>query len=379
MAQVAVDVAIVGAGPAGLATAATLKPLGLDVRVFEQRQAIGDRWRMHYDRLHLHTTRRMSALPGLAIPAGQSRWVSRDDFVRYQEAYARHHALDVTLGTKIERIDRRADGWELATGSGVVRARFVVVSAGYHTAPYLPPWPGRDRFTGELSHALTFRNGAPYRGKRVVVVGTGNTGAEIATDLVEHGAEVWWSVRTPPTILPRAVLGIATQVVGVVMEPLPPWMVDPVVGIMSRLTIGNLGAFGLARPPQGAYSRALRDHVLPILDAGIVALLKARRVQPVAAVDDLDGAGVVLADGRRLAADAVIACTGYRPALESMIGHLGVLDDRGAPRVFGPRAHPNAPDMFFLGYTPGVAGGLREIALHARQIARAIGRVTRGA
>jgi putative flavoprotein involved in K+ transport len=372
-------VAILGGGPSGIAAAATLKPLGLRVRVLEKADALGARWRGHYDRLHLHTTRRMSGLPGLDIPADCGRWVSRDDFVRYQERYVAHHGIDVELGTTVERADRADGGWRLTTSKGPVDARYVVVAAGYNNVPFVPPWPGRDGFTAELTHSREYRSGARYERRRVLVVGTGNSGAEIATDLAEHGAEVWWSFRSPPTILPRAVLGIATQALGVLLRPLSPVIVDPTIAAFGRVVVGDLTKHGLPRPTRGAYTAVLRDHVLPILDVGLVAAVKGGRVRPVGAVASFEGASVVLADGQRLMPDAVVACTGFRPALEHVLGHLGVLGADGVPSVHGVHEHASAPGMFFLGYTNAVSGNLREVAIHARQLARRLGRVSTAA
>jgi len=365
-------VAVIGGGPAGLAAAAMLKPRGLRVRVLEKADSIGARWRGHYDRLHLHTTRSLSALPGLSIPPEYGTWVARDDFVQYQERYAAHHGLEVELGTAVERVDREGHGWRLHTSKGDVAATYVVVGTGYNNAAFLPPWPGRERFSRELIHSHRYRNAEPYRGKRVLVVGTGNSGAEIATDLAEHGAEVWWSFRTPPNILPRAAFGVATQRLGILLRPLSPAVVDSIAAGYGWVTIGSLAKFGLPRAPRGLYTAVLRDHVLPILDVGLASAIRAGRVRPVPAVESFDESSVALADGQRIVPDAVVACTGYRPALEPMVGHLGMLDRDGVPTVHGPSEHPEAPGMFFLGYNNPISGNLREIAKHAPAVAALI-------
>jgi putative flavoprotein involved in K+ transport len=365
-------VAVIGGGPAGLAAAATLKPLGLRVRVLEKSDAIGARWRGHYDRLHLHTTRKLSHLPGLEIPREYGRWVSRDDFVRYQESYAKHHDLELEFGTAVERVDRIADGWRVATSKGSIEAAYVVVGTGYNNVPFTPAWSGREGYTGELVHSGAYRSGSTYKGKRVLVVGAGNSGAEIAVDLAEQGAEVWWSFRSPPTIVPRAILGIATQAMGIVLRPFPPAVVDPIISVFGRITIGRLDKFGLPRPTRGAYTAILRDHVLPILDVGVVGAVRAGTVKPIGRIASFDKADVVFADGQKWNPDAVVVCTGFRTGLESMIGHLGVLDKDGIPLVAGPEEHDKAPNMYFLGYTNAVSGNLREIAAHARRVARTI-------
>src|SRR3569623_958557 len=208
-------VTIIGGGPAGLAAAATLKPLGLQARALEQGTSAGARWRDHYDRLHLHTTRKMSALPGLSIPSEYGRWVSRDDIVKYQEQYAKHHGIELELGTTVERVDRTDAGYRVKMNKGDIEATYVVVATVYNNIPFTPDWAGRAGFTGTLIHSRDYRSGRDNKGKKVLVVGTRNTGVVFATALVERGAgEEWWSYRTPPVILPRALVGVATQAFG---------------------------------------------------------------------------------------------------------------------------------------------------------------------
>ncbi len=369
-------VAVIGGGPAGLAAAATVQPLGVQVRVLEKADSVGHRWKNHYDRLHLHTTRKGSGLPGLAIPAEYGRWVKRDDFVAYQEQFAKHHGIELELGTEVKRVERTGDRWHVTTNKGAFEANYIVVGAGYNNVPVMPEWPGRASFTGELVHSREFRTGAKYQGKKVVVVGSGNTGAEIAVDLVEQGAsEVWWSIRTPPVILPRSLGGIATQAFGIVLRPLSPKLVDPIMTGVGKLVIGSLAKFGLPKATRGGYTAVLEDHVLPILDVGLVAAIKRGAVKPVGTIKAFEGNSVILADDTRIEPDAVIACTGYRPALEPVIGHLGVLDEDGIPTVSGAKQHANAPGMFFLGYTNALSGNLREISHHAHQVAAQIARL----
>jgi putative flavoprotein involved in K+ transport len=370
-------VAVIGGGPAGLAAAATLGPLGFRVRVLDQGDAVGARWRDHYDRLHLHTSRRGSALPGMAIPAEAGRWVRRDDFVAYQQRYAERHGIAVELGTTVQRVDRQGSGWRVRSSNGDVDATYVVVCTGFNNIPYVPSWPGLESFQGEVLHSRDYRTGRAYAGRRVLVVGTGNTGAEIATDLAEQGAEtVWWSVRTPPMGLPRTLLGLATQAWGIVLRPVSPVIVNPIMRTINRFWIGDLSSQGLPSPTRGGYTRVLEDHVLPILDVGVVSSVRRGVVVPVPTIRAFDADGVVLSDGRRVQPDVLIMATGYRTGLDELVGHLGVLDDQGVPTVSGTRQHADAPGLYFLGYTNPLSGNLREIAAHARRLAATLGRAT---
>jgi putative flavoprotein involved in K+ transport len=364
---------VVGAGPAGLAAGAMLQARGVETLLLERTPQIGDRWRGHYDRLHLHTIRRLSRLPGLAIPRAEGRWVSRDGVARYLEAYARHHRLRVRLGVEVNRIERTDSRWTVRTAEGTTEAPVVVVATGHNRLPRVPPWQGRESFTGSLIHSSEYRNPEPYRGLDVLIVGTGNSGAEIAVDLAEGGARgIWLSVRTPPNILRRDLLGVPTQALGVLLRHLPVRVVDAVARATQRLTVGDLSPFGMPSPPRGVYTRLKEEDVLPILDVGLIRMLRRRRVTPVGAVAQFEGHNVILAGGERLRPDVVIAATGFDRGLEPLLGHLGLIGNRGCPVVNGQHTDPRAPGLFFIGYSNPISGNLREIAIDARRIAMAV-------
>ncbi|MFD3452392.1 flavin-containing monooxygenase [Streptomyces sp. NPDC058691] len=372
------DAIVIGAGPGGLAVAASLRYRGVRTLVVERSGAVGASWRGHYERLRLHTTRRLSALPGLAIPRSYGRWVGRDDLVRYLEQYTRFHDLDVATGIEVSRIERAEDpaaGWALpATGGRMLTARSIVVATGFNHTPYVPAWPGRDTFDGELQHAAGYRNGKPYAGRDVLVVGVGNTGAEIAVDLVEAGAaRVRLAVRTPPHIMRRSTAGWPAQRTGIMVRRLPTRLVDKIAPYVERMSVPDLSAHGMPRPRTGLYSR-VREGAIPVQDVGLIAAVQAGKVEPVAAVEGFDGREVLLADGTRLTPDAVIAATGYRRGLEPLVGHLGVLDDRGRPSVHGGRSPKSAPGLYFTGFTNPISGNLREMAIDARRIAKSVAR-----
>ncbi|MER6564867.1 NAD(P)/FAD-dependent oxidoreductase [Streptomyces sp. NPDC001093] len=374
---------VIGAGPGGLAAAYALRARGIRAVVLEKAENVGASWRGHYDRLRLHTTRRLSALPGLKIPRKSGRWVSRDDVVRYLEKYAEHHELEIVTGVEVFRVERAADGtgWLLhASGGRELTGSAVVVATGYNHTPRVPDWPGRDTYTGEFLHASAYRNAKPYAGRDVLVVGVGNTGAEIAVDLVEGGASrVRLSVRTTPHIVRRTTLGWPAQYSGVLVRRLPVRLVDRLARSMARLGVPDLSAQGLPRPDTGMYSR-VNEGAVPVQDVGLIDAVRQRRVEVVAAVESFEGGNpgkVVLADGSRIEPDAVIAATGYTRALEALVGHLGVLDGRGKPVVHGSRTPAQAPGLYFTGFTNPISGMFREMALDAGKIAKAAARHVR--
>ncbi|MEO7588041.1 MAG: NAD(P)/FAD-dependent oxidoreductase [Arachnia sp.] len=371
-----VNVAVIGAGPAGLAAAAELQRAGLSVVVLERGDAVGASWRNRYDRLRLHTVRWMSGLPGFPIPRSSGRWVARDDVVAYLEDYAVVHGIDVRLATPVTRIDRHAAGWILRTSRGDVSARAVVVATGFNDRPILPDWPGMGGFTGELLHASAYRTGAAYAGTDALVVGAGNSGAEIAVDLVEQGASrVRISVRTPPHVMPRSMLGVPTQLVATLMRHIPTAAADTIAEPVRHVfvPIAELSRYGWRDPGRGLYTRG-RAGSIPVLDVGLMGALRAGSVEPVAAVVGFDGAHALLSDGTSVEPDVVVVATGYGSSLEPLVGHLGVLDGTGAPLVGGADTVAGAPGIRFIGFTNPMSGALREMGIEARRIAVAVRR-----
>ena len=236
----------------------------------------------------------------------------------------------------------------------------------------MPDWPGE--LGRELVHSAGYRNGEPYRGRRVLVVGSGNSGAEIAVDLVEHGAAaVALSVRTPPAIVRRDVLGFPTQLLGIASGHLPVAAVDTIAATIRRVAVPDLEPYGLPAPAH-PYTDFLRRSNLPILDVGIVDAVRTGRVRVVPALERFEPGLAVFADGSRGEFDAVVAATGFRPGLTGLVGHLGVLGDDGVPLVHGGEEHPRAPGLHFVGYRVVLGGTFRQAGIEARQLARAVGR-----
>ncbi len=368
-------IAVIGAGSAGLAAAAMLRQAGEEAVVLE-RGEVGAAWATRYDRLHLHTIRWLSGLPGYRIPRAFGKWPTRDRVLEYLRAYADRNGLEVRTGVEVERLDRHDGGWAVATSAGVVEAERVVVATGHSNVPFLPEWPGR--FAGELVHSAEYRNAKPYAGKRVLVVGAGNSGAEIAVDVAAGGAEaIWLAVRTPPSIVRRDTLGVPSQLFGIATAHLPAGAVDRIAATLRRLSIPDLAPYGLPAPPR-PYSEFLRRRVIPILDVGIVDAVRSSRVRVVGALERFEDGRAVLAGGERVDPDAVIAATGFRAGLEPLVGHLGVLDGRGEPLAHGSEEHPDAPGLHFVGYAVTLGGAFRMAGVEAKQLARHVAAGRRG-
>jgi putative flavoprotein involved in K+ transport len=371
-------VIIVGAGAAGLAVAAMLGRQGIPYAVLERSDSVGAAWRSRYDGLRLHTVRWLSALPGAPIPRRYGPWVRRDDLVSYLEDYARTFHVEPEFGVEVTRIDRTPEGWRLQTSAGPRDAETVVVATGYTRTPDRPDWPGVGSFGGSLIHSVDYREPSAYRSQQVLVVGAGNSAAEIAVEIAGVAAQVVLAVRTPPNIVPRDTLGVPSQVIGIALGRLPEPVLNPLLGLLRRLTVPDLRAYGLPAPAGDAFTRFVRSQTVPILDHGFVDAVRRGRIRVVAAVESVSHHEVRLVDGTVVRPDAVIAATGYHPGLAEMVGHLEVLDPFGQPTVHGARTVPGAPGLYFVGVSVVLGGLLREITREARDVAKQVATLRSG-
>jgi cation diffusion facilitator CzcD-associated flavoprotein CzcO len=352
---------VIGAGPAGLAVAACLSRREIPHVVLEREASVGATWRRHYDRLHLHTSKRTSALPYLAFPRGVPRYPSRDEVVGYLERYAAAHGIAPRFGEEVRAARRDGGAWIVETGAGRHAAPHLVVATGVAGEPVRPAWPGTEAFRGAILHSSEYRNGAPWRGAEVLVVGLGNSGGEIAIDLHEHGARPSLSVRGAVSIMPRDVLGIPTPTLAIATAWLPARLADALAGPIRRMTLGDVARLGLAPARYGPVEQIARTRRIPLLDVGTVALLRRGAVALYGAIRRFDVDGVAFEDGGRARFDAVVLATGYRP-------RLGFLE--GAPGPGDPAAA--ALGLHYCGFNVVATGMLREVGREARRIARAI-------
>jgi cation diffusion facilitator CzcD-associated flavoprotein CzcO len=362
------DAIIVGAGPAGLACAVTLRAAGLDVTVLDKADSVGSAWRHHYDRLHLHTDRGHSGLPGMAMPPSYPAYPSRAQMVAYLEGYAAHFDIRPVFNTEISTIRRDGTRWRADLGQNSIAAPLIVVATGVAGAPYRPSWPGQETYPGPIVHSSDYRNPAPYAGKRVLVVGFGNSGGEIALDLADAGVDVALSVRGPVQVLPRDLLGFPILSWAILYRRLPARLVDRLNGPILRLAVGNIEKLGLQRAAKGPREMVEDDGRVPLIDIGTLAKIRDGSIGVRGGIERFASDGVVFSNGRSERFDAVILATGFRPDLRRLLpGVEGVFDEKGMPCVTG-RPTP-APGLYFCGQITSPTGQLREIGIEARRIA----------
>lgn len=349
---------IIGAGPAGLAVAGRLRQAGLDFVMIEKSDRVGDSWHRHYDRLHLHTVKQLSHLPGLEFPDDYPRYVPRRQLAEYYAVYARTFSIEPRFGEEAQEV-RKSDGrWLTTTGTGLaILSDNVVIATGLNQAPFQPPYPGAEAFTGRLVHSKAYRNAEPFADESVLVVGMGNTGAEIALDLSEAGVETSISVRGPVNIVPRDVLGRPTQLTARMLARLPVDIGDRIGTLLRRMTVGDLTEYGIATPEIAPLAQLRERGKTPVIDVGTVVAIKEGRITVRPAIDHFESDRVGFTDGSEGRYDSVILATGYRPMLEGLLPDgQALLDEKGLPRdVAGDGAHRG---LFFVGFDNHRPGGV---------------------
>jgi len=364
----AADIVVVGGGASGLSAAGALKRRGFAAVTLEQDEQIGGTWARRYERLHLHTIRRFSGLAHFGIPQDYPRYVPKDLYARYLQSYAETLGLDVRLGHRVARVARENGGWRVDAVGSSWTARAVVFATGRYRQPVTPDWPGRDAFRGRLLHSSEYGSGRDFAGARVLVVGIGNSGAEIAADLAEQGAGlVAIAVRTAPPIMPRDLFGfVPAQLLGLVFTPVPARrLLDRAGAVVRRLGTGDLSRYGLGREAWGPFT-ARRPAVI---DVGFLRQLKARRVHVRPSIERLTATGVAFAGGREEAFDAIVAATGFRTGLGELLDLPEAIAADSRPRFRSGRRTPY-PGLYFIGYDETTRGVLFEANRDSRRLAR---------
>ena len=364
------DILVIGAGPAGLAVAATLIERGRRPLVIEKAAAVGASWRAHYERLHLHTVKTLSALPGLPFPGAAPKYVPRQGVVDYLTAYAARAGIAPQFGEEATAIVRDGDGWRTTTRSGrTFRSGAVVVTTGANNRPHVPPIEGENAFAGTILHSRDYRDAAPFAGKRVLVVGMGNTGAEIALDLAEHGVAVTLSVRSAVNIVRRDVLGRPTQQTSILLARLPTALGDALAAFFACASVGDISRHGLRRSPISPLRELRELGRTPVIDVGTLARIRSGEIGVRPGLRRLVADAAEFVDGSVAPFDVVVLATGYRAAVEALFpGVVVAVDDHGLPLRLageGPLA-----GIYFVGFDTRQPGGLlRTIAAQALAVA----------
>lgn len=367
------EVLVIGAGPGGLAAAASLAQRGLSAEIIERGNAVGTSWRNHYRRLRLHTVKQHSALPHLPFPDDFPRYVAREQLVDYLGRYAEKFQLRPWFGEEAESITREQGRWLTRCRSGrTFLSRKVVLATGANGRANQATFPRQDGYLGRLIHSESYRDAQPFAGRRVLVVGMGNTGAEIALDLAHNGASATVSVRSPLNIVRRDVLGRPVQVTSILLSKLPEKLADTIALTFRKLTIGDLRPYGIETPRISPLRQLREQGRTPVIDIGTVDMIRRGDIAVRPGIAAFNSDGVRFLDGREEPFDAVILATGYHADLARLFPQVQVpVRDKGLPaEVTGTG---ELEGVYFVGYDIRQPGGvLRTIAQQSVQVAEHI-------
>ncbi len=367
------DVIVIGSGAAGLAAAYALKEAGLSPVILEKEDRIGEPWRRRHKNLRLNTHRDLSRLPGAKFPRGTPAFPSRAEVIDHLTAFNEREKLPIEFGISVTEIFRDGDAWAVRTDKGTRRARDVVVASGRDREPFIPAWQGLADYRGRVIHSADFGEADDYAGKSVLVIGAGNSGFDALNHLIRaRTGQLWLSARSGPTVLPKRIASVAVHKISPLTAALPVKLADKVIAATQRLVFGDMTRYGLPKAAAGGVSRLGSDYTAIAADDGAMAAIKEGRVEVVPGVLEFTPNGVVLADGRTIDPDVVIAATGYRTGLEDMVGKLGVLDRNGTPLFNGPQPVPGWPGLWFTGMRPSLLGCFRNAVIQGEGIAKVI-------
>ncbi|KAA1177276.1 NAD(P)/FAD-dependent oxidoreductase [Rhizobium tropici] len=365
------ETVIIGAGPAGLACAAALRARGCRSLILEATNELGASWRRHYDRLHLHTEKRHSALPGRAMPAGFPKYPSRLQVIDYLESYARANNLRILTDKTVASVAKKTE-WVVATTDGdVFEARAVVIATGLSRSPVRPYWTGQNNFPGQIIHSSEYRNASAVDAGRILVVGFGNSAGEIALECAEAGLDVAMSVRGPVNVVPREILGVSSATIAILQQRFPYRVVDAVNAPFLHLRYRDIEELGLKRSHQGPLTTMIEQGRTPLIDIGTIAKIRDGRIKVFPGIEKSDGANVRFVNDRSAEFDAIVVATGYRPSLETFLPDFA---DRfsNAGKPARDELQPGKANLYFCGFNPATTGLLRQIGIEALQIAKSI-------
>ncbi|XP_062208820.1 indole-3-pyruvate monooxygenase YUCCA8-like [Phragmites australis] len=352
---------IVGAGPSGLAVAATLRLHEVPFTVLERSDGIADLWTNRtYDRLRLHLPKVFCELPHVGFPLDFPTYPTKHDFLRYLGSYAARFNVSPLFGRTVTgaRFDAATSHWRVTAVSAAdgeateYVSPWLVVASGENAEVVVPKMKGRERFAGEVLHSSEYRSGERFKATKVLVVGCGNSGMEMCLDLCENGAMPFMSVRSGVHVLPREMFGTSTFGIAMkLLKWLPIKLVDRFLLFVAKMILGDTEKYGLRRPKLGPLEIKNITGKSPVLDVGAWSLIKSGNIKIVPEVESFSGNGARFVDGKEMAFDAVIFATGYRSNVPSWLKDGELFTEDGKPKAQHPSNWRGPNGLYCVGFS----------------------------
>ena len=339
--------------------AGRLREAGQNFEILERSNRIANSWQSHYERLHLHTIKEYSTLPHQDFPVSYPQYVPREKVVEYYKQYASDYGIKPQYNVEVSSIIRTESGYKTKSNQVELESDNVIVATGFNRTPVQPEWPGMSDFQGQIIHSRKYYTGRDFKGQRVLVIGFGNTGAEVALDLLEQGASPSVSIRGKVNVVPRDFFGRPTQKTAIMLNKLPVGFGDWLGTQLQKVTVGNLSRWGIEQPPYPPAYQLRTFGKTPVIDVGTIAEIKAGNIAVHHGPARFNAKSVEFEDGSSAEFDAVVLATGYRCAVEDFVEDVQpLLNEHGVPSAcwFDDR-----PGLYFLGFDAYSSGLLWSI------------------
>ncbi|CAA0833421.1 Probable indole-3-pyruvate monooxygenase YUCCA8 [Striga hermonthica] len=353
---------IVGAGPSGLAVAAGLRQHGVPFVVLERADCIASLWQNRtYDRLKLHLPKKFCQLPDFPFPDHYPEYPSKRQFVEYLESYAAKFEIELRFNECVRsaKYDSGCRLWRVRTDGAEYLCQWLVVATGENAERVVPEIDGLEEFSGEVIHACDYKSGEGFPGKKVLVVGCGNSGMEVSLDLCNHGARPVMVVRSSVHVLPREIFGKSTFELAVfLMTWLPLWLVDRVMVMLAWMVLGSTERYGLKRPAVGQLQLKNTQGKTPVLDIGALAKIRSGEIRVVPGIKRFSSRSAELEDGQNLEIDSVVLATGYQSNVPYWLQETEFFSKNGFPKTPFPNGWKGKGGLYAVGFTRRGLSGL---------------------
>jgi indole-3-pyruvate monooxygenase len=367
-----IDVLIVGASVAGLACAACLHKRNIKYIIIEKENEVAKPWRNHYERLHLHTPKSLSALPYKKFDKNVPRYPGRLQVVEYLEAYQKSFNINPVFNNEALSIKKDGEFWITKTNTSIFKSKYIILATGAYGKPKPVHFKGMETFPGKILHSSDYKTGKNFKDEKVLVVGFGNSACEIAIDLYEQDAEPSMSVRSAINIVPRDLLGIPVLKISLLLlSKLPPKLADAIAAPIMRLKFGDITKLGLRKKSYGVFEQIKNDMNIPLLDIGTIKHIQEGHIKIFNSIDFIENNTVHFVDGSKKGFDAIIAAIGYYCDYANFL-HVDKSRFEDLKFSINQQKLFGKDGLYFCGFWVGPTGEFREISLDAIKIAKDI-------
>ncbi|WCJ42462.1 Flavin-binding monooxygenase family protein [Euphorbia peplus] len=353
---------IVGCGPSGLAASACLKERGIPSLILERTNCIASLWKLKtYDRLRLHLPKHYCELPLMPFPPNFPTYPTKQQFLAYLEAYRKKFGIQPVFNNTVVSadFDHRSKLWKVKTlglkgEEYEYVCQWLIVATGENAEAAVPDIEGMKDFEGPIVHTSSYKSGEFFRGKKVLVVGCGNSGMEVCLDLCNYNALPSIVVRDSVHVLPQEMLGRSTFGLSMwLLKWFPLCIVDQILLLFSHFLIGDTSQFGLHRPKLGPIQLKNATGKTPVLDVGTLAKIRTGEIKVRRGVKRLmHDQQVEFIDGRTENFDAIILATGYKSNVPSWLKESKMFSEKdGMPVKSFPNGWKGENGLYAVGFT----------------------------